>query len=304
MEGPTPVSALIHAATMVTAGVFLLIRCSALFEFAPTTLLIIALLGSLTTFFAATAGMLQHDIKKVIAYSTCSQLGYMVFTCGLSAYNLSLFHLYTHAFFKALLFLTAGAIIHSLKNEQDLRRMGGLLHILPLSYIMMLVGSLALIGFPFLSGFYSKDVILETAFACICIKGTFTFWLGTISALCTVFYSIRLLTLIFFKNTNSFLKVINGAHEMDFIMALPLILLSFSSIFLGYLSKDFFIGMGSQSFNTSIFILPRNFMLIDAEFIPIYIKLIPTFISVGTSILFFNIYKYNFSALITYKKKN
>jgi len=175
MEGPTPVSALIHAATMVTAGVFLLIRCSPLFEFAPTTLLIIAFIGSLTTFFAATAGMLQHDIKKIIAYSTCSQLGYMVFTCGLSAYNLSLFHLYTHAFFKALLFLSAGAIIHGLNNEQDIRRMGGLLNILPLSYNMMLIGSLALIGFPFLSGFYSKDAILETAYACIHIKGTFTF---------------------------------------------------------------------------------------------------------------------------------
>jgi len=175
MEGPTPVSALIHAATMVTAGVFLLIRMSSIFEFSPTVLLIIAFFGSITCFFAATSGMLQHDIKKVIAYSTCSQLGYMVFICGLSAYNLSMFHLFTHAFFKALLFLSAGTIIHGLSNEQDIRSMGGLLKILPLSYITMLIGSLALIGFPFLSGFYSKDAILETAFACLEIKGTFTF---------------------------------------------------------------------------------------------------------------------------------
>jgi len=164
MEGPTPVSALIHAATMVTAGVFLLIRCSPIFEFAPTTLLTISFLGSLTTFFAATAGMLQHDIKKVIAYSTCSQLGYMVFTCGLSAYNLSIFHLYTHAFFKALLFLSAGAIIHGLKNEQDIRRMGGLLHILPLSYTMTLIGSLALIGFPFFIWFLFKGCYIRNCF--------------------------------------------------------------------------------------------------------------------------------------------
>lgn len=175
MEGPTPVSALIHAATMVTAGVFLLIRCSPIFEFSPTILMLICLVGSLTTFFAATAGMLQHDIKKVIAFSTCSQLGYMVFACGLSAYNLSLFHLYTHAFFKALLFLSAGAIIHGLYNEQDIRRMGGLIYIMPLTYIFFLIGSLALIGFPFLSGFYSKDAILETAFITLHIKGTFTF---------------------------------------------------------------------------------------------------------------------------------
>ena len=164
MEGPTPVSALIHAATMVTAGVFLIIRCSPIFEYAPGVLNIVTFVGALTAFFAATVGLVQNDIKKVIAYSTCSQLGYMIFACGISGYTVSLFHLINHAFFKALLFLAAGSIIHSLNNEQDMRRMGGLIRITPFTYSMMLIGSLSLAGFPFLSGFYSKDVILELAF--------------------------------------------------------------------------------------------------------------------------------------------
>jgi len=164
MEGPTPVSALIHAATMVTAGVFLIIRCSPLFEYAPKTLIIITFMGGFTAFMAATIGLVQLDLKKVIAYSTCSQLGYMVFSCGISGYTASLFHLINHAFFKALLFLAAGSIIHSLNNEQDMRKMGGLVRITPFTYSMMLIGSLSLAGFPFLSGFYSKDLILELAF--------------------------------------------------------------------------------------------------------------------------------------------
>jgi NADH-ubiquinone oxidoreductase chain 5 len=163
MEGPTPVSALIHAATMVTAGVYLLIRISFLFEFLPDLLYIIAIIGAFTSFFSATIALVQMDIKKLIAYSTCSQLGYMVFACGMSFYNLSLFHLFNHAFFKALLFLSAGSIIHSLSNEQDLRKMGGLLKILPNSYISILIASLSLAGFPFLSGFFSKDLIIESS---------------------------------------------------------------------------------------------------------------------------------------------
>jgi len=163
MEGPTPVSALIHAATMVTAGVFLIIRCSILFEMAETSLILVSFFGALTAFFAATAGLVQNDIKKVIAYSTCSQLGYMIFACGLSAYSASFFHLANHAVFKALLFLSAGAVIHGLSNEQDMRRMGGLLKVMPFTYVMILIGSLSLMGFPFLTGFYSKDYILELA---------------------------------------------------------------------------------------------------------------------------------------------
>jgi len=165
MEGPTPVSALIHAATMVTAGIFLIIRFSPLLEYSSNVLLFISLIGGLTAFFAATIGFVQYDIKKVIAYSTCSQLGYMVFSCGMSNYSLSLFHLVNHGFFKALLFLGAGSIIHALSNEQDLRKMGGLIRLLPFSYIVIFIGSLSLMGFPFLTGFYSKDLILEIAFS-------------------------------------------------------------------------------------------------------------------------------------------
>lgn len=175
MEGPTPVSALIHAATMVTAGVFLIIRSSPLFECVPSVLLFVTFIGAATAFMAATAGLLQNDLKKVIAYSTCSQLGYMIFACGLSSYSVSLFHLSNHAFFKALLFLSAGAVIHSLSSEQDLRRFGGLLQTLPLTYVMFLIGSLALMGFPFLTGFYSKDLILEIAASTITLPGTFAY---------------------------------------------------------------------------------------------------------------------------------
>jgi len=193
MEGPTPVSALIHAATMVTAGVFLIIRCSPIFEYAPTILTLITFVGAITAFFSASIGLVQNDIKKVIAYSTCSQLGYMIFSCGLSGYNVSLFHLFNHAFFKALLFLSAGSIIHSLSNEQDLRKMGGLLKLMPYTYINFIVGSLALMGFPFLAGFYSKDVILEIAYAKYTLLGTFAHWLGIISAAFTAYYSFRLI---------------------------------------------------------------------------------------------------------------
>lgn len=175
MEGPTPVSALIHAATMVTAGVFLIIRSSALFECVPHVLLFVTFIGAATAFMAATAGLLQNDLKKVIAYSTCSQLGYMVFACGLSSYAVSLFHLSNHAFFKALLFLSAGAVIHAVSSEQDMRRFGSLVQLLPLTYAMFLIGSLALMGFPFLTGFYSKDLILEIAASTLTIPGTFAY---------------------------------------------------------------------------------------------------------------------------------
>jgi|TARA_B100000795_G_C22784502_1_gene433963 NADH-ubiquinone oxidoreductase chain 5 len=175
MEGPTPVSALIHAATMVTAGIYMILRCSPLFEFAPRALMVIAFMGAATAFFAATTGLLQNDLKKVIAYSTCSQLGYMAFACGLSKYTVSFFHLANHAFFKALLFLSAGCVIHAMADEQEMRRMGGLLSSLPFTYAMMLLGSLALMGTPFLSGFYSKDAILEYAAVHYIVSGSFTF---------------------------------------------------------------------------------------------------------------------------------
>jgi proton-translocating NADH-quinone oxidoreductase chain L len=275
MEGPTPVSALIHAATMVTAGVFLIARCSFLFELSPFVLNFVILIGAMTAFFASTTGLFQNDIKKVIAYSTCSQLGYMVFACGLSSYEVGIFHLFNHAFFKALLFLGAGSIIHAVSNEQDMRKMGGLKNLLPFSYAMTLIGSLALIGFPFLSGFYSKDTVLEIAFSKYSTFSHFSFFLGTFAAFFTAFYSTRLIFLVFLNNTNGNKTVILNAHEGAWRMSLPLLLLSFFSIFIGFLAKDLFIGFGTDFWNDSIYVLPENYILCDVEFMHISYKLMP-----------------------------
>ena len=236
MEGPTPVSALIHAATMVTAGVFLIIRSGSLFEVSPFALIIVTILGALTAFFAATTGVLQNDLKKVIAYSTCSQLGYMVMVCGISNYFTSLFHLMNHAFFKALLFLSAGSIIHAVKDEQDMRKMGGLIKSIPLTYIMILIGSLSLMGFPYLTGFYSKDLILELIYDKYYIA--FAYWLGSFSALLTAFYSIRLIYMTFITNTNAKKENYFKVHESSINIMIPLLLLAFGSIFVGYLAKE------------------------------------------------------------------
>jgi len=279
MEGPTPVSALIHAATMVTAGVFMIIRCSPIFEFSPQALIVVTCVGAMTAFFAATTGLFQNDLKKVIAYSTCSQLGYMVFACGLSNYSVSMFHLANHAFFKALLFLSAGSVIHALADEQDMRRMGGLLKVLPFTYVMIVIGSLSLMGFPFLTGFYSKDVILELSFAHYSFEGTFAHWLGCVSALFTAFYSFRLIYLTFIGNSNSFRTDFAKVHEAPFVMALPLLILAFGSIFIGYLTRDMMIGLGSTYWGNAICILPEHMNMIDAEFIPFLIKLVPVLLS-------------------------
>jgi NADH-ubiquinone oxidoreductase chain 5 len=266
MEGPTPVSALIHAATMVTAGVFLIIKCSPFFENVPELLTTIIFIGALTSFFSATVGLIQNDIKKVIAYSTCSQLGYMIFTCGLSNYNISFFHLTNHAFFKALLFLSAGAIIHNLSNEQDMRKMGGLLPLLPFTATMMLIGSLALIGFPFLTGFYSKDLILEIALMKYTLPSTFAYLFGILTAFLTAFYTFRLFYMTFIYKTNSFRQNIIYAGEVPGKIAFSLLVLSFGSIFFGYLCKDMFTGLGNDFWNGNIFVLPKNNNLLDAEF--------------------------------------
>ena len=280
MEGPTPVSALIHAATMVTAGVFLIIRCSPIFEYAPSILTLMTFIGAVTSFFAATAGMVQNDIKKIIAYSTCSQLGYMVFACGFSGYSASLFHLVNHAFFKALLFLSAGAVIHSLSNEQDIRRMGGLAKIMPFTYTMFLIGSLSLIGFPFLSGFYSKDLILEIAYSKYTVSSHFVFWLGTVTAMLTAFYSFRLIYFVFFNKTNIINTThLKNVHEVPLGMAIPLAILCVGSIFSGFFFKDIFVGMGTDFFKQAVFVKDSNATLVNAEFIPASIKLIPTFFS-------------------------
>ena len=275
MEGPTPVSALIHAATMVTAGVFVICRSSFIFENAPVALAVVTIIGAITTFYAASIGLVQNDLKKVIAYSTCSQLGYMIFACGISGYNISMYHLTNHAFFKALLFLSAGSVIHSMNNEQDMRKMGGLLHVLPFTYTMFLIGSFALLGLPFLSGYYSKDFILELSFATYTVPGHFAYALGSMAAFFTAFYSVRLLILTFFGSTNAYKQVINKAHDAPSLIAIPLFLLSILSIFVGYFFRDMAVGLGSDFWENALALSYSNNYLMDAEFLPFIVKLLP-----------------------------
>lgn len=282
MEGPTPVSALIHAATMVTAGVFLLARCSPLFEYAPLALEVVCIVGAATAFFAATTALVQSDLKRVIAYSTCSQLGYMVFAAGLSAYSVAVFHLSNHAFFKALLFLGAGSVIHAMGDEQDMRRMGGLVRVLPLTYAGIFIGSIALMGFPFLTGFYSKDVILEIAYGSFTNAGRVAHTLGTLAACCTAYYSRRLLYLTFLAPANGYRRIMEGAHDAPLPMALPLIILSIGSIFIGWLTKDMFIGVGTPFWNNALYTHPDRLFRVDAEFLPSWIKLAPVVLSISS----------------------
>jgi NADH-ubiquinone oxidoreductase chain 5 len=293
MEGPTPVSALIHAATMVTAGVFLLARCSPIFEYSPDALIVVTFVGAMTAFFAATTALVQNDLKRVIAYSTCSQLGYMVFACGLSNYSVSVFHLANHAFFKALLFLSAGSVIHALADEQDMRKMGGVIKLVPYTYAMMFIGSLSLMGFPFLTGFYSKDAILELAYGSFSVSGHFAHWLGTVSAFMTAFYSMRLIYLTFINKTNAYKQSIKGAHDLPKIMGYPLIILVFGSIFIGYLTKDMIIGVGTNFWGNSLFVLPQNMLVFEAEFLPHSIKMIPVIFSISGMILAHILYVVN-----------
>jgi proton-translocating NADH-quinone oxidoreductase chain L len=289
MEGPTPVSALIHAATMVTAGVFLVARTSPLFEYAPQALTVVAFLGAMTSFFAATTGVVQNDLKRVIAYSTCSQLGYMVFAGGLSHYTVGVFHLMNHAFFKALLFLSAGSVIHAIADEQDMRKMGGTVQLLPLTYSMIMIGSLALIGFPFLTGFYSKDVILEVAYARYTLSGNFAYWLGSVSALFTSYYSFRLINLTFLGATNLPKQVTRSIHDAPLMMAVPLVVLSFGSIFGGFLAKDMMIGLGTDFWGSALMILPQNNNFLESEYIPQSIKMIPLVFSAAGALLAYQV---------------
>jgi proton-translocating NADH-quinone oxidoreductase chain L len=301
MEGPTPVSALIHAATMVTAGVYLTARCSPMFEYSVLSLKMITIIGAATAFFASTVGLVQNDFKKIVAYSTCSQLGYMFFACGLSNYPLAIFHLSNHAYFKALLFLCSGAVIHAMGDEQDIRKMGGLRRILPFTYVMFLIGSLSLMGFPFLTGFYSKDLILEVSFATFNETGHFAYWLGTIAAFFTAFYSTRLLYFSFLSETNAHKNIIKNAHDVPLEMGLPLGLLACGSIFIGYLSKDMFVGLGSNFWNNSIYIHPVNSQMIDAEFLPTFFKLLPVILSFTGLFSGFYLYFFNFKAFYLLK---
>jgi len=275
MEGPTPVSALIHAATMVTAGVFLLIRCSFLLEHAPRMLGLLAIWGGITALISGSIGTVQNDIKKIIAYSTCSQLGYMVLACGLSAYNISLFHLFNHAFFKALLFLSAGSVIHLMGNEQDIRKMGGLSSLAPVVYVNMVVASLALAGFPFLAGFYSKDLIIESALTKFWVNGQVLYWLAITSAVLTAIYSFRLLEQVFWGDFSGFKAIISGHLKTTNVETAVLLVLGSLSLTSGYLFKDLFSGLGSNYFNTFISIAPHSWNMVEAELLSPGVKLAP-----------------------------
>ena len=254
MEGPTPVSALIHAATMVTAGVFLVVRCSPLFEYSDVSKDLIILIGASTAFFAATIGLVQNDIKKIIAYSTCSQLGYMFFAAGVGAYHIAIFHLFTHAFFKALLFLCAGSVIHSLNDEQDITKMGGIYKKIPFTYIFMIIGTLAITGFPFLSGFYSKDAILEAAYFSNSFFGGYATVIGVLTAILTSIYSWRLIYKTFHGKYRGEIDKFKNIHESPLVILIPLFLLTIGAALSGFVFKDLFIGNDYQGFwRTSIF---------------------------------------------------
>lgn len=282
MEGPTPVSALIHAATMVTAGVYLLMRVSPLIEYSSTVLIVCLWIGSITTVFSSLVGLFQQDIKKVIAYSTMSQLGMMVIAVGLSSYNVALFHLVNHAFYKGLLFLGAGAVIHAVADNQDFRKYGGLVAFLPLTYSVMLIASLSLVAFPFMTGFYSKDLILESAYAQFHFSSIVVYFIATIGAMFTTLYSVKVLYLTFLTNANGPLTNYKNAHEGDIFMSLPLIILAVFSIFFGYISRDIFIGLASAFFSdNSLFIHPLHEIMLDTEFaVPILFKLLPLLLTI------------------------
>jgi len=278
MEGPTPVSALIHAATMVTAGVFMLCRLSPMFEYAPFALEVVTYVGAATALFAATVGLTQNDIKRVIAYSTCSQLGYMFFAIGVSAYSAAMFHLMTHAFFKALLFLGAGSVIHAMHHEQDMRKMGGLYRKIPVTYTLMWIGSLALVGFGIpgvvgFAGFYSKDIVIEAAYAAQSAAGGFAFWLGILAALMTAFYSFRLLFMTF-HGTPADRHAYDHAHESPRVMIWPLYLLALGAVVAGALFYPYFVGSGREAFwGDSLLVL--HDIIEEAHHVPFWVKAAP-----------------------------
>jgi NADH-quinone oxidoreductase subunit L len=281
MEGPTPVSALIHAATMVTAGVFLMSRMSPLMDYAPGALAFVAVIGGTTALFAATIGCAQNDIKRVIAYSTCSQLGYMFVAAGVGAYQASMFHLLAHAFFKALLFLAAGSVIHAMSDEQDMRKMGGIWKLIPLTYIVMWIGNLALAGVPPFSGYYSKDAILEAAWASHTLSGHYGFWCGLIAAFLTAFYSWRLLIMTFHGKPRADHHTMEHVHESPWVMTGPLVLLAIGAVFVGMSFHEQVLGADWKAFwGNSIQIAPTNHVLADMEDVPLLVSIGPTILGV------------------------
>jgi NADH-quinone oxidoreductase subunit L len=280
MEGPTPVSALIHAATMVTAGIFMLCRLSPIFEYAPSALEVVTVVGASTAFFAATVGLTQNDIKRVVAYSTCSQLGYMFFAIGVSAYGAAMFHLMTHAFFKALLFLGAGSVIHAMHHEQDMRKMGGLYKKIPITYALMWIGTLALVGFGIpglgigFAGFYSKDIVLEAAFAAHSAVGSYAFWLGIAAAAMTAFYSGRLIFMTFHGQTRADPHTFEHAHESPRVMIWPLYLLAVGAVLAGAVFYGLFVGDGRDGFWGSS-LLALHDIIEEAHHVPFWVKALP-----------------------------
>jgi NADH-quinone oxidoreductase subunit L len=282
MEGPTPVSALIHAATMVTAGVFMVVRMSPLFEYSDTALMMVTVVGASTAIVTATIACVQNDIKRVIAYSTCSQLGYMFFAAGVSAYSAGIFHLVTHAFFKALLFLGAGSVIHAMSAEQDMRKMGGLWRLIPVTYALMWIGSLALAGIWPFAGYFSKDVMLEAAYAAGTGAGGYAFWLGIAAAFLTAFYSWRLLLMTFHGAPRADKKVMAQAHESPKVMILPLFVLAAGAMFMGYIGYESFVGPGAGEFwGESILVLARHPALEAADGVPAWVKYMPLAVGVA-----------------------
>ncbi|MEQ9144655.1 MAG: NADH-quinone oxidoreductase subunit L [Parvibaculaceae bacterium] len=276
MEGPTPVSALIHAATMVTAGVFLVCRMSPIFEYSQDALLFVTLVGATTAFFAATVGLVQNDIKRVIAYSTCSQLGYMFAAAGVGAYEAAMFHLFTHAFFKALLFLGSGSVIHAMSDEQDMRRMGGLYKLIPATWVMMLIGTLALTGFPLTAGYFSKDAIIEAAYAAHNPAHMYAFYLTVVAALFTSFYSWRLIFMTFHGQSRASNEVLSHVHESPASMMVPLVLLAVGALGAGALFSSLFIGSTAEGFWAgAIFTAEGNNILEELHHVPTWVKLSP-----------------------------
>jgi NADH-quinone oxidoreductase subunit L len=276
MEGPTPVSALIHAATMVTAGVYMVCRLSPMFEYAPFALAVVGVIGGTTCMFAASIGMAQNDIKRVIAYSTCSQLGYMFFAAGVSAYGAAMFHLFTHAFFKALLFLCAGSVIHAMSDDQDMRRMGGLWKKIPITHGLMVIGSLSLAGIPPFSGFFSKDAILAAAWASETAVGRYSYCLGTLTAFLTAFYSWRLLIMTFYGESRADHETQHHIHESPWVMLSPLCVLAAGAIFAGWLADEFFVGADRTEFwKNAILVLPYDDSIAHAVHNSLFIDYLP-----------------------------
>lgn len=277
MEGPTPVSALIHAATMVTAGVFLVARCSPIFEFSEVALTVVTVVGAITAFFAATVGLVQNDIKRVIAYSTCSQLGYMFVALGVGAYEVAMFHLFTHAFFKALLFLGSGSVIHAMSNEQDMRKMGGLYKLIPATYAMMIIGTLALTGFPFTAGYFSKDAVIEAAYAGHNPAHMFAFVLTVVAALLTSFYSWRLIFMTFHGKSRADHHTLEHVHESPLVMLVPLIILAIGALGAGIVFERFFIGEAHEAFwLEAIYRGASNHIMHAMHEVPGWVPVVPT----------------------------